>query len=251
VWNGNIFLEDGVTNVSSDVGADIHSIEIVDPQDPNHLIASLHGYWGSGGHNGVFETTNGGQTWIDHDKTNFNFVAHADLLFAAGPRTWLVVHGTTWPHSELYRTTDGAATWTKVADDLSIGRVTVRAGSALYASGPGLHKTTDDGATWTVVPNAVRRNSSGALFKSATDVYFVDANSGSDTGAELRRAPIDNDTTWTSIALDARMWNNYPNDGGWTCGAGAPGWGAAASDGTHTIILTSNANGGVWRYVEP
>jgi hypothetical protein len=204
----------------------------------------------------VFESTNGGQTWIDHDNTTFNFSAHADLLFGIGPKTWMVGHGTTYPNNELHRTIDGGATWHKVADNLKIGGSLLRVGSAVYATsspegGTGLHKTTDDGATWTQVPNAVTRTQSFAIAMSATKLYVFGANDLYDTGAELRWAPIDDDSKWSTIALPPEMSIAKPDDGGWTIGSTLARHSVVTSDGTHTIIVTSNHNGGVWRYVEP
>src|SRR5262249_36968197 len=46
VFTNNVFLEDGVTNISSDVGGDIAQVHVVDDLDPNHVIVCLHGYSG-------------------------------------------------------------------------------------------------------------------------------------------------------------------------------------------------------------
>jgi hypothetical protein len=257
-WDNNIFLEDGTTNVAKDVGADIHSLEIVDPKDPNHLIASLHGYWGTGNHNGVFETKDGGKTWIDHDKTTFHFVAHSDLLFSITPTTWMVSHGIAYPGSELHRSTDSGTSWTKVATMTGmVGRHTTHAGSAMYADGEGLWKSTDEGVTWAKVPGGVSRKTSDGMWTSATKLYVTSTNDLYDHGAELRWAAIGDDSKWTSIPLPPEMWTfkaNIDSKGGtdgWTIFSGVAENGVATFDGTHTIIVTCNHNGGVWRYVEP
>jgi photosystem II stability/assembly factor-like uncharacterized protein len=248
VWNKNIFLEDGTTNVSADVGGDVHSIEIVDPKDPNHLIASLHGYGGSG-HNGVFETKDGGKTWIDHDKVTFNFVAHADLLFAVNATTWVVSHGTTYPHSELYRTNDSGNSWKKVADDIFVGRFTMHVGTTVYAAGSTLYKTTDAGATWVKVP-AFGTKAAGGMWASATRMYVV-AGDLYDMAAQLRWAPIDDDSKWTTIPFPPGFFTMKPNDGNWTIGTALPERLVETFEGAHRVIVTSGHNGGLWRYVEP
>jgi hypothetical protein len=254
VWNNNIFLEDGVTNISSDVGGDVHSVEIVDPMDANHLIVSLHGYWGSGGNNGVFESTDGGGKWIVHKSATFNFQPHADILFSVTPSTWMVLHGTTWPNSELWRTTNSGSAWTKIADYTSTaisGRFTAHAGSTVYASGNTLYKTTDTGATWNTVAGFGTKGANG-MWASASKVYVVAANDLYDKAAELRWAPVTDDSKWTVIPFPSGFFDFKPNSsGGWTIGSALPERVVATFDGAHTILVTSGHNGGIWRYVEP
>ena len=36
---------------------------LVDPRDPNIVIASARDYWAAGPGRGIFKTTDGGQTW--------------------------------------------------------------------------------------------------------------------------------------------------------------------------------------------
>jgi len=112
---------------------------VVDPQNPDHvLVAALGHAWGPNAQRGVFETTDGGKTW---HKTLFvdNSTGAIDLAMAPGnpevlfAATWQVMRHP-WnlvdggPGSGLWRSTDGGATWTRLADGLPkgpLGRIAV------------------------------------------------------------------------------------------------------------------------------
>jgi hypothetical protein len=158
VWNNNVFKEDGVTNIFSDVGSDINGLYATDATNADHLICYLHGYFGKGGNSGVFETTDGGGKWIVHGTGYFNFQAHSDVAFPINSSTWEVSHGTTYPNSELWRTTDAGKTWGIIANNFWIGgwngAQNLRVGSVIYGEGKPLAKSTDEGGTWTRIMNA-------------------------------------------------------------------------------------------------
>jgi hypothetical protein len=247
VWDGNVYAADGSTNISSDVGADLFDVELVEPAGAEHLIASLHSYWGTGNNNGVFESTDGGGRWMVHASRTFDFRPHADMLLGVNGKTWTVSHGTTWPHSELWRTSDGGGTWNIVAHDVFLawtgGPQSLRLGAILYATGTdGLYKTSDEGASWHKID--VGTQSVLAVFASPTTLYVSGGSGTNDVSFKIRRAPIGNDAAWTDLPIPTGLPPS-PNIGP------APLEGAAVFDGTHTVIVTSNSNGGLWRYVEP
>ena len=112
---------------------------VVDPQNPDHvLVAALGHAWGPNAERGVFETTDGGKSWhktlfVD-DHTGAIDIAMApgnpEVLFAA---TWQVVRHP-WnlvdggQGSGLWRSADGGATWTRLAEGLPkgpLGRIAV------------------------------------------------------------------------------------------------------------------------------
>jgi hypothetical protein len=258
VWNNNIFLPNG-TNVSSDVGGDIAALCNPDVSDPNHLIASLHSYGGSGGNNGVFETTNGGVTWVDH-RASFNFQVHSDQLFAIDRNTWMVSHFVNWPGGELWRTADGGNSWNKVLDlsDAGGGLKVFRHGSAAYAGVHPWRVSRDKGVTWTAITSGGPACGDDAMFGSATTLYCGRSANGGlyDPACKLYSTPIDNvGSIWTEIPLPASMHVQKPvgdyNPSGFYIGSSIIRDGAATSDGIHTILVTANFSAGIWRYVEP
>jgi hypothetical protein len=236
VWDNNIYKDDGVTSVFSDVGSDVHCVHMVDPSDPNHLIASLHGYWGSGNNNGVFETTDGGGKWIVHASQQFNFQPHSDLVFPIDKSTWIVAHGATYPNLDLFRTTNSGDSWDIVGTETQgIGRVTAWAGDALYSSADAagfVSKSTDGGVSWEQLDGA--GNKIGWVATTPTRLYAGNGYAGDPN--TVRYASLDNDNVWTETTPSA------PHSG-----IGA----AVTFDGEHYVIVAAQGRGGVWRYVEP
>jgi hypothetical protein len=233
-WNNNIFLEDGVTNISTDVGSDMSGVMITDSTGPNHLLAYLHGYWGTGGNNGVFESTDGGGKWVVHKSQTFNFTAHADVLFPIDSATWCVAHG--YP-GDVYRTTNSGASWSIVENGNFFGRIYCQVGSTFYAAGSpstGVFKSSNKGATWT---HLSAPGFTGQITATANYIYSLSGQDGA--VPELYRAPVGNDASWTKVSVDMT---------GMQCGH--PGV-ATTFDGTHSIIISGQRNSGVWRYVEP
>jgi hypothetical protein len=238
IWNNNLFAPDGVTNISSDVGGDVHSIHVVDPRESNHLIATLHGYFGTGGNNGVFESTDGGAKWIVRKTQLFTFQPHNNIIFPLDSKTWLVTPGTISDNMHAYRTTDGAASW----DDLGavpmrgLGRHVVQAGSTAYAGtdyNDTAYKSIDMGKTWTKLTGAGGQVS--WVVATRTKLY---TSGGYTTPPALRHADIDHDTTWITDGTPQGM-----NDNGTHA--------TVTFDGTHYVIIASQHKSGIWRYIEP
>jgi hypothetical protein len=248
VWHNNLFKIDGTTNISSDVGGDCGGFQIVDTTGPDHLIEFMHSYWGTGGNNGLFETTDGGGKWVVHAAQTFNFQPHSDCAFALDAKTWFVVHGTTWPNNEIYRTTDGGSTWSIIANNIDLGNTPLHLGSTWYLTGSPLRKTTDNGATWMSISSA---GNVGTMCMTATNHMYVSSGNRTTGGGRgnwtFRHSTIGNETAWTN--------DPKPDTANVFQGGGAGNSDvlvmAATFDGTNAIIVTTNWNAGIWRYVEP
>lgn len=105
---------------------------VIDPHNPDHvLVAALGHAWGPNAERGVFETTDGGKSWhktlfVD-DTTGAIDLAMApgnpQVLFAASWQVvrhpWGLVDG--GKGSGLWRSTDGGAHWSKLAEGLPQG----------------------------------------------------------------------------------------------------------------------------------
>jgi hypothetical protein len=245
VWTDRVFAPDGTTNISADVGGDVHSIHFPDPNDTERVIVSLHGYGGNGDNNGIFETTNGGDSWVVHKAETFSFQPHNSLLFPLGPDLWMVTPGSVSSELDIFRTTDGAQTWTNLgeAPGRSIGRFFVRAGATVYSGadyGGGVRKSTDDGLTWTLIPDSGGQVS--WVLATATNLY---ASSAYTSPPETLTAPLDDDTNWTVLTPAGEQPANgaTSNVNGHNAGV--------TFDGTHYILIAAQHNAGILRYVEP
>jgi hypothetical protein len=237
VWDNNIFAEDGVTNISKDVGNDISGVFLVDSSGPDHLIVYLHSYYGMMGNNGVFESKDGAKTWIVHKAATFNFQPHSDILFPFDATTWMVTHGTSWPSAAVYRTTDSGTTW-KTDDGMvsvNLGRSYFKTDAAIYGGTDytaGVYKSTDKGLTWT----ALKPPGNAVSWVAATKTKLYASNDRSNP--HIFHASLDADTKWTDDGAPGMAHG----------GANTPG---VIFDGSHYVLVVPEERGGVWRYVEP
>jgi hypothetical protein len=238
VWNGRVYAADGVTNISADVGGDVGGFQIIDPLDKNHLIASLHSYWGAGGNNGVFESTDGGEKWILHNATSFSFQPHNSILSAFDKSTWIVTPNTISSSMDMYRTTDGGGHWTNIgpAPARGLGIRNCKVGSTTYSGTDynqgGVCKTTDKGLSWSPLPGS--GNAVSWVVATATKLYACAGPQGSTP--HIMIASLSNDTSWTSTTCPMNQAGNTAS---------------VTFDGKHYIIIAAHCTAGVWRYIEP
>lgn len=142
----------------------------IDPQNPNNVYVAAAGHlWGPNKERGVFKTSDGGKTWSQSLFINENTGA---IDIAMDPQSPMTIYAAMYqrrrtpfgfngggPHSGLYKTIDGGATWTKMTSGLPDG-ITGRIGIDIYRSNPntvyavienakgGIFRSDDRGATW-------------------------------------------------------------------------------------------------------
>src|SRR5215217_95280 len=145
---------------------------IIDPRDPNVVyVAALGPLWAPGGERGLYKTTDGGKTWTNTKEiskyTGFGEIvmdpSNPDVLYAASEMRERREYGFLPAGSEaaIFKTTDGAKTWTQLKGGLpagDLGRVgmsicrsrptTIYAMVHAKPPGNGLYRSDDAGATW-------------------------------------------------------------------------------------------------------
>ncbi|HVF72837.1 MAG TPA: hypothetical protein VM940_14640 [Chthoniobacterales bacterium] len=152
----------------------------VDPSDPQHIFVAAAGdLFNPGGERGVYETTDGGATWIGVLNGDNDTTGAVDL--AIDPSNPNRVFAAMWDHrrqpnlrryggvgSGLYRTTDGGTNWQRLTNGFPGSAATIgRIGVALAASNPqrvyaivnqtnglfqGFYRSDNGGDSWTNVP---------------------------------------------------------------------------------------------------
>ena len=143
-------------------GATIHDLAM-DPGTPEIVYCAAGSYLD--GAEGMFKTTNSGDTWAPVNEGLADRMAHAVVVEPGNPsRAWVGVDGL----GGIYRTSDGAASWRHSASGLRhtvIQSLCFDSGDDLYAASgwgtykdiPCIAKSTDGGANWeslAILPSA-------------------------------------------------------------------------------------------------
>ena len=145
---------------------------VIDPRDPNVVyVAAVGPLWAPGGERGLYKTTDGGRTWTNTKEisqyTGFTEVVmdplNPDVLYAASYQRERRAYSflPAGPETAIWKTTDGAKTWTKLTQGLPTGELG-RIGLSVCRSRPntvyavihargttgGTYRSDDAGATW-------------------------------------------------------------------------------------------------------
>ncbi len=116
-------VNNGLTNLS------VHSM-VINPRDPDILYASTEADWELGGNEGVFKSTNGGESWfpvnngLPPSEEGFFLNLHTlvidssnpDVLYVGRLNRVLDEHN---PSGNVYRTTDGGENWSRFDEGLT------------------------------------------------------------------------------------------------------------------------------------
>ena len=188
---------------------DLNGVQVnalaLDPSLPNLIYAGSNG-------GGVFQTTNGGQSWAAINSGLGNLVVNA---LSVDPTTPLIVLAATGrgplvgePGAGVYRTTNRGGTWAVTlnnADTLALARAPQNT-QIVYAGAGALFKSADGGVTW------IRLSPSGNPLLN-TDIFGVTVspldpnvlvavgNTEGGTGRIFRSS--DGGVTWT-LVLDGQ-----------------------------------------------
>lgn len=210
----------------------------------------------------ILKTVDGGTTWTAQTTaTQFagaaswpNFVHFFDANngVAAGDPD-----GSTTPGFEIYRTTNGGTTWTRVTNipaalggefgATGVAYAPMQTGignSVWFATSEGrVYRSSDQGLTWSVSNTGLGDAPTGLAFSSATNGLAVLAD-GSGSGYTLRRT-TDGGATWTSVTYTGQLHgvaiDNVP---------GSTAYVSVGADGADAGSSYSFDNGQTWTNLE-
>jgi photosystem II stability/assembly factor-like uncharacterized protein len=208
-WGDGVYKSTDGGKTWTDMGLeDTRSVGriVIDPRNADIVYVAAQGHlWGPNAERGVFKTTDGGKTWakslfVDENTGANDLVidpSNPQVLYAAmyqrQRRNWGFNGG--GPGSNIYKTTDGGATWSKMTNGLPSvdkGRIAL----AIYAADPkvvyatveaknnqsGIYRTLDAGTTWEKTsPLNTRPNYFSQIRIDATDrnkIYSLGSNRG-------------------------------------------------------------------------
>ncbi|MBI2953734.1 MAG: hypothetical protein HYY30_05430 [Chloroflexi bacterium] len=138
----------GVWTMVDLTGMRIESLA-ADPTDPTILFAGTNG-------NGIFRSTDGGQTWTGVNNGLANLFVNAITVNPTNPGVILAATGRGAAVGEetagIYRSTDRGETWTRQSPGFAnaFGVDPTNAGIIYAAGAPPVRKTTDGGITWSL-----------------------------------------------------------------------------------------------------
>jgi hypothetical protein len=203
---------------------------VMDPTNPQHLVAVPHGGCPHSSGGCLLETTDGTTTW--HLRSAPAWMEGASIIMLDS-RNWLNAGAFGFTHS-----TDGGATWNPVSGVGGAYPSLYRAqnGGLFLPAHNGLVSSTD-GITWTLTPYAGR---SVYLIGTGTSLYACDQWS-----PFCQTALESNLTSWSPLAAPSDL---TPGDG----------FVSGAYDREHHVMYWSAINtatpgsqGGLWRMVVP
>ncbi len=235
----------------------------------NTLLAGIDGYDGNGGTQGIYRSTNNGNTWArTHDGSGLCFFDDGNTVYAGvryeglfkstdQGQTWTAINNgipsfrspyeilragnklvALFFYGGIYTSSNGGNSWTQACSEY-YGYCMEKAGSTLFAGMQnGLMKSTDNGQTWAYVENDLHNTT------AVTALYVQDEQLYIGTGSQGIYLSTDSGETLESVndgAGDNTYVSYIGRDGpkmlaGWNTD---PGWG-------YYSFIPSQSGRGLW-----
>ena len=200
------------------------------------------------GYHGIYKTENGGASWQNNWLPNVPYRGAWDMSFIDDRTGYLLgSRYTDADPSTLYRTTDGAATWSEVQGArasvlrtvLTIYFVDAMTG---WAGGGVIMKTTDGGETWQTQVTAA----------TVREFQFLDGRCGFAVGGKTILQTKDGGDTWKNLTPDDERITDLRGvyfvdaNNGWVVGRGKDER-LGEKLYKHTIVLRTSDGGETWQ----
>jgi formylglycine-generating enzyme required for sulfatase activity len=193
---------------------DIRAIA-VDPSDSETIYIGMAG-GASLVERRIQKSTDGGETWFPVDS-GLNETGSYTAIAIAPSDPKVLYTGGGW--KGVYRSVDGAASWTNINPDIAAHAIAVDPVDAniVYVASTAVHKTTDGGASWTASPDidpqalAIDPEDRDVLY-AGTDNGVLRSTDGGATWADLSQGlPVG---SVRSLALDPETRTMYASQHG-------------------------------------
>jgi hypothetical protein len=242
VWER--ILEPSGTNISSLVGADVGGMS-VDPTNVNHVLVCSHGNTVGGVYDHhIFETTDGGATWIHRGRPTdgaWVTLSHYNINFITST-SWIATTDGWGPTAVgSFVTNNSGASWTRVGNyGMSHNSTQIYvdpAGTAYLPVVDGVFRASSPYLSWTQVDSV-----QSAVIVGTPSYLYV--------GYDWPSLGVNNPLLRRALATGGSFDRDYTS----TPSAMTNGWSGAAvtynaSIGKY-IIVSANLLGGLWRYIE-
>lgn len=141
---------------------------------------------------GVFKSIDGGKAWNPANQGLLDTTVNVLWVDSSHPSVLLA--GTEF--GGLFRTSDGAATWTPVLSDASVSAIVSVSGGIIAGTAVGIELSSDDGLTWTILQRTV--SGVRCMAVNGTDII-----AGLDGGDILWKGS--SDSTWRTVASNPNL----------------------------------------------
>ena len=203
------------------------------------MINQLTGYI-SGQNSKVLKTTNGGANWVLKTQPSGSNYSLSSMEFIDENTGWVFVNFTTVPGGNVFKTTDGANTWTQYTTGgaseniYAADMVNASTGYCCYnPSNRPVYKTTDGGSSWNPLTTGLTGNIKDVEAVTADIVY-----AGQSSGTQRLAKTTNGGTNWTLITLpisvDVTSIDFKDANTGYVCG------------NTTTAICRTTDGGSTW-----
>jgi photosystem II stability/assembly factor-like uncharacterized protein len=237
----------------------------IDSKNTDIVYVAAYGpLWKEGGDRGIYKTTDGGKTWnrilFISENTGFNEIhidpRNSNILYAASHQRRRQVYSyiSGGPESNIYKSTDGGATWDTLKSGLPEGDKG-RIGLAVSPANPdfiyaiieagskkgGVYRSINRGATWEKMSdNATAGNYYQEIFcdpKDVNKVFYMDfwVNVSLDGGKSFKKIGekykhVDNHALWIDpddtqhllVGCDGGVYETYDFGSNWAFKANLP-----------------------------
>ncbi len=238
---------------------------VIDPKNSDIVYVAAYGpLWSAGGDRGIYKTVDGGKTWKQilsvSENTGFNEIhmdpRNSNVLYATAHqrRRQVYTYISGGPESNIYKSTDGGATWEilkKGLPDADKGRIGLAISPVnpdyLYAiieasdKNGGVFRSTNRGASWDKMSdNVTAGNYYQEIFcdpKDVDKVFYVDfwvmvSRDGGKSFSKIgeRNKHVDNHALWIDekdtkhllVGCDGGVYETYDFGVNWEFKANLP-----------------------------